>query len=858
MMTTASCAHPAARVAGGNRTKTTRGRRSSVRRPNVRRGTTKTTRNNVVLSAVSDGEDETLEPTSRYAPTTRGREGWTALETWKNLGVAWSFITPSSSEGRAVIKAAHAANGNKLKGISAWRKSQWDEAAGNAPVTFVDTHTPLPGCRGYRVCWVAAKDMPEGQRRGVVMYYVAAARRFYFEEDIAGGAITLEDVDEASYKSPEEILEAAKRIASVNNAYAVAYASTIPGADEEVEDGDDGEDAVVDEFEPYENVVKRIAAEKAADAADAAGDQGADGNGEEEDASPIQGWNNGVGATPEAMYAHLGLNYDFHGPAGVVNRAIITTVGQSRGMDFADADAWAKQQWIDAAEELGISAEGTHAPLSVVGRGWKVCWVDGNETKGSPAILIWCPDEGKYYSLGAIQRRGVIGGATTDSVIRAVVGVVRSLPSPVGLKEALARDDGFLQLIGHSAAAGAEPSRGDAESNVRVDASYDDSEEGTVYVQVEEEDDEADVDEEEVEDISASVAQDISASIPEDFAEPSAWKDTMQADAPTSTSSDRFEVEPMAPPGFDDAASVIGAMDDLPPVNPDALPQGEFYSRSAGYLSFVEDEFSEDDLMHELGIDRNDMYRGPKDFPDLSQNATPTPTDMRTTTLDLREVSPKGLPKPEETYHAFALDGVDFLVSKTNDGRLDLSEVYSARRDAYGRFVEEAQRLDTSAFVSIPPAYYQDIAWTELTVTNEEDFESGDTIPAFNTTIEKVTKIYLVSSQNASSLDNAFDRRLDFTKPVVLFTAEDPHAVTTVAIGGATSDPEAALIIKDGELYCQPSKDLKNFETVVAEHVAALEAAGPTATAEFLQEVDTEIEARAMEEEEDTPEVDNY
>ena len=825
--------------------KRTESHRRTTRRPTGRRGRATPT---IVRRAASGTEGETVERTSRYAPTTNRGEGWTALETWKNLGVAWSFITPSSSEGRAVIKAAHAASGNKLKGISNWRKSQWDEAAANAPVTFVDTHTPLPGCRGYRVCWVAAKDMPEGQRRGVVMYYVAAARKFYFEEDIAGGAIAVEDVDEASYKSPEEIFDAAKRIASVNNAYAVAYASTIAGETEE----EDGEDAV-DAFEPFENAVKRNAAENAADAA---GDKDADAN-EEEDASPIHGWNKGVGATPEAMYTHLGLNYDFHGPAGVVNRAIITNVGQSRGMDFADANAWAKQQWIDAAEELGISAEGTHAPLSVVGRGWKVCWVDGNETKGSPAVLIWCPDEGKYYSLGAIQRRGVVGDATTDSVVRAVVGVVRSLPSPVGLKEALARDDGFLQLIGHSSA-GAVPSDSDAEMNVRVDASYDDSEEGTVYVQVEEEDDEADVDEEEVEDISASVAQDISSSIPEDFAEPSAWKDTIQADEPTSTTSDRFEVEPMAPPEFDDIASGIGAMDDLPPVNPDGMPQGEFYSRSAGYLSFVEDEFSEDDLMHELGIDRNDMYRGPKDFPDLSQNATPTPTDMRTTTLDLREVSPKGLPKPEDRYHAFALDGVDFLVSKTNDGRLDLSEVYSARRDSYGRFVEEAQRLDTSAFVSIPPAYYQDIAWTELTVTNEEDFESGDTIPSFNTTIEKVTKVYLVSSQHASSLENAFDRRLDFTKPVVLFTIEDPRAVSTVAIAGATSDPEAALIIKDGELYCQPSKDLKNFETVVADHLAALEAAGPTATEEFLQEVDTEIEARTMEEEEDTPEVDNY
>ena len=60
----------------------------------------------------------------------------------------------------------------------------------------------------------------------------------------------------------------------------------------------------------------------------------------------------------------------------------------------------------------------------------------------------------------------------------------------------------------------------------------------------------------------------------------------------------------------------------------DGVPaQDQFYSRSAGYLSFVEDEFDDDDLKRELGIDRDDMYRGPKDFPDLSENPTPTPTE---------------------------------------------------------------------------------------------------------------------------------------------------------------------------------------------------------------------------------------
>jgi len=260
-------------------------------------------------------------------------------------------------------------------------------------------------------------------------------------------------------------------------------------------------------------------------------------------------------------------------------------------------------------------------------------------------------------------------------------------------------------------------------------------------------------------------------------------------------------------------------------------------------------------LKRELGIDRDDMYRGPKDFPDVSKNPTPTPA--RETVVNLREISPKGLPKSaEDAYHTFELHGVDFIISKTNDGRLDLREVYSARRDSYGRFIEEAQRVNTSAFMSMPPAYYHEIAWTELRVTNQEDFDSDTPVPSFNTTEEMTTKVYLVYARNEASAHTAYDRQLDFSKPVVMMSAEDV-AMSVVHVRGATDDPNASLIIKNGELYCQDELELETYEDIIRAHEAELEAENPNVSQEFLQETDTEVEARAMEEEEDTPDVDN-
>uniref|UniRef100_A0A7S0KGD0 Uncharacterized protein n=1 Tax=Ostreococcus mediterraneus TaxID=1486918 RepID=A0A7S0KGD0_9CHLO len=773
----------------------------------------------------------------QYARETPGNTGWSVLEVWENLGVVWDFVAPSSAEGRVVVKEAYAASGNKLRGISGWRKAMWEEAAAKAPITFVSSHTPLPEKSKYRVCWCPASNMPNGQKRDVVMFYLSTTRKFYFLNDIAKGALM--NVDQASCQTPEAIYEASQKIYLVNEIYRDVYNRSINDA--AVQDAT--WNPFVDELMRVTGVLKDKADQKAAGAL-------ADAAQEAHFESPIDGWNAGVGATPESLYIRLGVNFNFHGPAGVVSRAIITAVGEQRGMDLSGAETWAKHKWVDAAEELSITAESTHASITAVGRGWKVCWIDGNEDMKVPAVLVWSPEEGKYFSFGAIKRKGNAAGVSTEDIIQAVLGVARSRPTPPGLKEALLRDNEFLQVTGRlPSSTSTTPTK---ITMSEVEASFDDSEEGTVYVEVDEDDEDESGDEDDDE-----VDLNIDNMFFNNAAEPSAWRNTIQEEDMYDPG--KVGTDPMYyPPGFqtdeERAADLLPPLGDFPQDGPTS--PGEFYSRSAGYLSFVENDFDDDDLKRELGIDRDDMYRGPKDFPDVSKNPTPTPA--REMVVNLRESSPKGLPKAnvEDAYHTFELHGVDFIISRTNDGRLDLREVYSARRDSYGRFVEEAQRVNTSAFMSFPPAYYHEIAWTELRVTNQEDFDSDAPVPSFNTTEETTTKIYLVYARNEASAHTAYDRQLDFSKPVVMMSAEDV-GMSIVHVRGATDDPNASLIIKNGELYCQDEMALETYENIIRAHEAALEADKPDVSKEFLIETDTEVEARAMEEEEDTPDVDN-
>jgi hypothetical protein len=63
-------------------------------------------------------------------------------------------------------------------------------------------------------------------------------------------------------------------------------------------------------------------------------------------------------------------------------------------------------------------------------------------------------------------------------------------------------------------------------------------------------------------------------------------------------------------------------------------------------------------------------------------------------------------------------------------------------------------------------------------------------------------------------------------------------------------------VIKNGELYCQDHSQVPTFESIIAEHERAKRADAVNATQEFLAETDTDIEAQAFDEEEDTPEID--
>ena len=819
---------------GGGAGRPTRGATMTTR---MTRGRARARRSTRVCAAMDASDGARVAAGGKTTTETEGNRGWCALEVWRNLGLTWNFITASSPEGKQVIKAAHASAGNKLKGISTWRKAMWDEASKRAPITFLDSHTPLPGCRGYRVCWANANDMPAGQKRPIVMFYVQATRRFYFEADVARGAIDAEEVDATSYKTPRELLEAQERIFNINQTFAEVYADML-----EADKQSEGK-----EWETFEQALVRQVASGGAPV-----DVGDD---EDDDVSPAETWAKGRGVSPSALYTQMGVHYDFHGPSGTVSRSIISTVGAARGLDTSGADSWRKEKWLAAAAELRVTSESTHANLSAVGRGWKVCWIeDGSQDVDAPTVLVWAPEAGEYFSLGAIKAKGSCAGQPMDAVLSAIVAVARSEPQPIGLKEALARDHDFLVLIGRAAPDASK--RSTVEPSADANASFDDSEEGTVYVEVDDddEDDDEDEDEDDYEDEEINVRamlDDDDEDDDFDYTGPSSWTSTGASARSDAMAAEKFilDDDDVFAPGFDPSEDPLPSS--VSELGLDGVPaQDQFYSRSAGYLSFVEDEFNDDDLKRELGIDRDDMYRGPKDFPDLSENPTPTPTE--TTTVSLREASPQGLPKPADAYHALELDGIDFIVSKMNDGRLDLREVYVARRDGYGRFVEEARRVDTSAFMSLPPAYYQEIAWTEVRVKNEEDFDSGR-IPNFNTTEERTTKVFLIFANNAPSL--AYDRALDFTKPVVQLTSED-GSMTAVAVGGATSNPNASLVIKDGELYCLDASEMPTFTQVIEEYEDSRTKDGPTTTAEFLAETDTDIEAQAFDEEEDTPDVD--
>jgi hypothetical protein len=300
--------------------------------------------------------------------------------------------------------------------------------------------------------------------------------------------------------------------------------------------------------------------------------------------------------------------------------------------------------------------------------------------------------------------------------------------------------------------------------------------------------------------------------------------------------------------------------------------QGEFYSRSAGYLSFVDSTWDKDDLAREMGVkrhrnnDRDDPPVTPRDFPDKSllqdmerQSEGGAEVDL-SDAEDYKEMIPHGLPRDFESYYPLRLHGCDYLVAKTNDGRLDLREIMLARRREDGNFAGEAERVDTSALADMAPAYYHEVSWTERDLQRKEKFIANSELTEFDTLIENTTKVYLVFADSPFDEMNAYNRKLDFTKPVV--SLDNTGGCVRASVRGAE---EAAtlrypvLVIRDEgrEMYVRETADLADWETVCVEHEEAVAMAnkdrqGPDLNDEFLKEVDNNYVP------DDTPEVDNF
>ena len=131
-------------------------------------------------------------------PLDSGGAGWDAVELYDLTGLAWSFTSPSSTEGRNIVKAACKRGGMALKGYSDWRKEDWAKMAAKAGVKFLDTFSTVAGMRGFRVCWA---------QHGVALMYVPGIRRFYTLADIAAGV-----ADEKAERDAPEVVKVMENV----------------------------------------------------------------------------------------------------------------------------------------------------------------------------------------------------------------------------------------------------------------------------------------------------------------------------------------------------------------------------------------------------------------------------------------------------------------------------------------------------------------------------------------------------------------------------------------------------------------------------------------------------------------------
>jgi len=879
-------------------------------------------------SSSSSREDESFEQKEQQPV---GIDGMTL---WFALGFVFDFMTPSSAECRKIIRAAAEQNRVVLKNVSQWRKAQWEKAA-KEHVQLRNAHTPLPGCRGYRVCWQASiRDGGECPHGDLMLIFVPSTRKFHREEDFRKGFDCGPPMDErenekeegndkdketkkkkkskktkTTVKSAKEVLDSLDRICQVNEQlWYVRERILKNGESIDVEAlaestkkslGEKG-----DEFNASSSSSSSTAAAAAAAAALSSSKQkeedsddenknGEDSDEDEDDedesnistmdkyGSPEQAWENGQGADAVSLWLRFNINFDFHGPAGFVNRSVVKAAAEEKGIQTSQCESWPKHTWIDVAERAGVTFKSSHAAISQCGRGWKLCWVDddinitmkgkrvpspesptsddddsdstrderrrrrrGNDgasasqedatTSGVPQTFVWVPETAKYYTFGTAlkNKRSKIAGVSVQDVAKAAVAAAKSQPPPPGLKAALLRDSDFLATLGRAA------SKETAEKKKETPSPHEDE----------------DAREETREEKLLAMARKASERMEED-------------------ENDDYENQSgtVYPPGFD------GADGDGANTIDGTHISSEFYSRSAGYLSFVENDWTEEDAMRQMGLKNVPDYysdevlssldeeqedlttseqgkdgddeeeeklpkpvtlfdfeqrdeqvaplESPKTFPDRmaesqEQDQQSIASVAKTSKhLDLWQRFPEDLPDTKQ-WQLYRLAGVDYLVAKMEDGRLDLSDVMKVQRDEHtGRCTSKLERVDTSGQIgtSLQPMHYAPIHWTEQHHDLQEGWDETNPDPRALSTYtrewERTTKVYLVPKSS-----DDVEATLDFTKSLILITngesSEDIFQVHD-AISGARENPNGVLVVKKGELTVVPQSNVPGYEELI-------------------------------------------
>ena len=138
-------------------------------------------------NALSDDDDLGALETKNNTEEQEQPNGIDGMTLWFALGFVFDFMTPSSAECRKIIRAAAEQNRVVLKNVSQWRKLQWEKAA-KEHVVLRNAHTPLPGCRGYRVCWQSsAQNGGECSHGDLLLIFVPSTRKYHREEDFRKG-----------------------------------------------------------------------------------------------------------------------------------------------------------------------------------------------------------------------------------------------------------------------------------------------------------------------------------------------------------------------------------------------------------------------------------------------------------------------------------------------------------------------------------------------------------------------------------------------------------------------------------------------------------------------------------------------